>query len=69
MKTPLYKFGVAYYPDYVSRQAWILEGKQAVQTTLEKRMALDFERMKKASISEIRIGEFSWSTVEPKPNS
>jgi beta-galactosidase len=66
MNKLLYKFGVAYYPDYVSKQAWILEGKKATQTTLEKRMALDFERMKKSSISEIRVGEFSWSTVESK---
>jgi len=65
MNQKIYKFGVAYYPDYVSSQPWMLHGKLQVRASLKERMAYDFEKMKRSQIDEIRIGEFSWATIEP----
>ncbi len=65
MSQKIYKFGVAYYPDYISSQPWMLKGNHQVRGTLKERMAYDFEKMKRSHIDEIRIGEFSWATIEP----
>ena len=65
MNKKIYKFGVAYYPDYISSQPWMLKGNRQVRASLKERMAYDFEKMKQSQIDEIRIGEFSWATIEP----
>jgi beta-galactosidase GanA len=43
----------------------MLHGKHQVRASLKERMAYDFEKMKRSQIDEIRIGEFSWATIEP----
>ena len=59
--------GVAYYPDYIKPGI-----PHHAETTAEKKLELrekisrDFARMKACGISLVRIGEFSWSTVEPE---
>jgi len=66
MKKEIYQFGVAYYPDYIESQSWLLNKNKACEEPIDKRMSADFVRMVNAGVREIRIGEFSWATVEPK---
>lgn len=65
---PIFRTGAAYYPDYVPAQSRIMKGMPVVVGRAE-RLALDFERMKRCGLSWIRMGEFSWSTVEPSRGS
>ena len=44
------KLGVCYYPEHWPKQRWIE----------------DAQHMKRIGIEYVRIGEFSWSTIEPK---
>lgn len=44
------KIGAAYYPEYRKEEDW----------------PSDFEKMKKAGIKRIRMGEFAWSRIEPE---
>jgi beta-galactosidase len=62
----LYKMGTAYYPDYVPSQSYDLDGVTGEEVSPEIRISQDIARMKKIGISEIRVGEFSWSSVEPE---
>ena len=62
----LYTIGTAYYPDYVQFQAYNIETDMGETVDSYERIRQDFARMKKVGIQEIRIGEFSWSTVEQK---
>lgn len=64
----LFDLGVAYYPDY------LVEGRDArrpdgaiAKVDITEHMRLDFERMQRCGINVARIGEFSWSHVEPRP--
>jgi beta-galactosidase len=54
-----FRIGVAYYPDYIPEVS--IDG-----ITSEEQLKRDFERMQRDRISYIRVGEFSWSFVEPK---
>lgn len=45
------KLGVCYYPEHWPQETW----------------ADDARRMAKAGLSLVRIGEFAWSRIEPKP--
>ena len=65
-KTSLYKMGTAYYPDYAPFQSYDLESTDGREIPPKERISQDFARMQKAGISEVRMGEFSWSSVEPK---
>ena len=44
--------GVCYYPEHWPQKMW----------------AKDAARMKELGLTWVRIGEFSWSQVEPRPN-
>ena len=44
--------GVCYYPEHWPQKMW----------------AKDAARMKKLGLTWVRIGEFAWSQVEPRPN-
>lgn len=45
-----------------------MDSQKQIEIDWKKRLLQDFSRMKKSGISEIRMGEFSWSTVEPREN-
>ncbi|GAB3482855.1 beta-galactosidase [Marinomonas epiphytica] len=45
------KLGVCYYPEHWARSRW----------------AEDARQMKEIGIEFVRVGEFSWSTIEPEP--
>ncbi|MCA2958738.1 MAG: beta-galactosidase [Silvanigrellales bacterium] len=63
----LFELGAAYYPDYVPASALArrADGRLAVLSANE-RIREDFLRMRKQGLHIIRMGEFSWSAVEPK---
>lgn len=63
----LFELGAAYYPDYVPASSLTrrADGSLAVLSAKE-RIREDFLRMRKQGLHIIRMGEFSWSTVEPK---
>lgn len=63
------ELGVAYYPDYIYAEP--SEKKidtSTAQAAITAQINTDIERMQKLGISIIRMGEFSWSHVEPEPN-
>ncbi|MEY3901922.1 MAG: hypothetical protein RL189_1228 [Pseudomonadota bacterium] len=64
----LFKLGAAYYPDYISNKPTLTRrvssGKLEWLSTKE-RLQEDFKRMVHQRIHTIRMGEFSWATVEP----
>jgi beta-galactosidase len=62
------QLGVAYYPDYLypGQLARGADGTTA-QVSVEEHIALDIERMRRLGLRIIRMGEFSWAHVEPKP--
>lgn len=67
-KQNLFKLGAAYYPDYISSQPTLTRRVQTGHIELltsEERLKEDFKRMVKQNIHTIRMGEFSWATVEP----
>jgi beta-galactosidase len=63
----LFELGAAYYPDYVaaSGPARTSDGEVRV-LSWEERLREDFRRMRRVGLHVIRMGEFSWSTVEPR---
>lgn len=61
-----WKQGVAYYPDYSSNHGSWLAGVGS-DGSLADRIRRDYERMLRCGISAVRIGEFSWSSVQPEP--
>ncbi len=63
--SPLFRTGAAYYPDYIaeSSRIWAPELRTIGRP---ERMHSDFERMKRDGLTWIRMGEFSWSAVEPE---
>ena len=69
-KQNLFKLGAAYYPDYISKQKTLTRkvGSGKIEWLAEKeRLQEDFKRMVQQGIHTIRMGEFSWATVEPTP--
>tara|TARA_R110001583_G_scaffold146135_1_gene298175 strand:- start:424 stop:2394 length:1971 start_codon:yes stop_codon:yes gene_type:complete len=46
------KLGVCYYPEHWPKSRWVE----------------DAQHMRRIGIEYVRIGEFSWSTIEPEPN-
>jgi beta-galactosidase len=69
-KQNLFKLGAAYYPDYISPRPTLTRRVDSGKTewlTTKERLAEDFKRMVKQNIHTIRMGEFSWATVEPNP--
>jgi beta-galactosidase len=66
----IYKLGAAYYPDYISAGETVTrraQGGEIVRLSRSERVDEDFRRMVKQGIHTIRMGEFSWATVEPSP--
>jgi beta-galactosidase len=66
----LYKLGAAYYPDYISQEKTLtrrVDSGRLEWLSNKERLAEDFKRMVKQGIHTIRLGEFSWATVEPSP--
>lgn len=63
---PIYKMGTAYYPDYAAYQRFDLSNSSGKEIDVKKRIDQDIDRMRSLGLSEMRIGEFSWSTVEPE---
>lgn len=66
----LFKLGAAYYPDYISNAPTLtrrVEGGQLEWLERDERLREDFKRMKWQGIHTIRMGEFSWATLEPSP--
>lgn len=65
---PLFELGAAYYPDYVaSKTLTRLPTSGRLEVLGQKqRIKADFERMVMQGIHTIRMGEFSWQSVEPK---
>jgi beta-galactosidase len=64
----VFVLGTAYYPDYLPDEvlAKTPDG-QTRRITWQNRISEDFKRMRTCGISAVRMGEFSWSTVEPQP--
>ena len=60
------QLGVAYYPDYIYPRTHSSEPK-AAKTSIEEQIAADIERMRRLGLKLIRMGEFSWGHVEPRP--
>ncbi len=69
-KQNLYKLGAAYYPDYISSEKTLtrrVETGKIEFLSNKERLVEDFKRMVKQGIHTIRMGEFSWASVEPTP--
>jgi beta-galactosidase len=68
----LFKLGAAYYPDYISKRPTLtrkVDSGKLEWLSAKERLREDFKRMVKQRIHTIRMGEFSWATVEPAPGS
>lgn len=66
----LFKLGAAYYPDYISKEKTLtrrVDSGKIEWLSQKERLNEDFKRMVKQKIHAIRLGEFSWSSVEPSP--
>ncbi len=63
----IFSFGVAYYPDYLyeGQLARNAQG-QILAHSVEQLICTDLQRMQSLGIEVIRMGEFSWSHVEPQ---
>ncbi|CAN5719229.1 beta-galactosidase [soil metagenome] len=62
-----FQLGAAYYPDYiVSGQPCRTASGEVRCLSWRERVNEDMIRMKKAGLTAIRIGEFSWASVEPQ---
>jgi beta-galactosidase len=64
----IFDLGCAYYPDYIldGDSCCTAEGiKNSV--SWKERIDEDFRRMKNVGLRFVRMGEFSWATVEPEP--
>jgi len=69
-KQHLFKLGAAYYPDYISARPTLtrrVDSGKLDWISTKERLREDFKRMLKQGIHSIRMGEFSWATVEPTP--
>lgn len=60
------QLGVAYYPDYIYPTSHG-RGTQAAEASVEEQIVADIERMHRLGLKIIRMGEFSWGHVEPRP--
>lgn len=59
--------GVSYYPDYISsRQLSLGDSGIPSLVPLKEHIRRDFQRMVRCGISSVRMGEFCWSTIEPR---
>lgn len=59
--------GVSYYPDYIaSRQFSLGESGVPSVVPLKEHIERDYQRMVRCGISSVRMGEFCWSTIEPR---
>jgi beta-galactosidase len=68
-KQNLFALGAAYYPDYISKRPTLtrkVDSGKLEWLSTKDRMQEDFKRMVKQNIHTIRMGEFSWATVEPQ---
>ncbi|HBS06082.1 MAG TPA: hypothetical protein DEA96_14035, partial [Leptospiraceae bacterium] len=77
------ELGVSYYPDYVSdflaaeippftssesqTSKKIFRAPEIQQKDIHSRIRADLDAMKELGLTIIRMGEFSWSSVEPEP--
>jgi beta-galactosidase len=59
--------GVSYYPDYITSRQFSL-GEDGVPSIVpvKEHIQRDFQRMLRCGISGVRMGEFCWSTIEPR---
>jgi beta-galactosidase len=62
-----WKQGVAYYPDYSTNHGFHEANSDSVEKSLVDRIRCDYQRMRRCGISAVRIGEFSWASVQPEP--
>ncbi len=63
----MFTFGCAYYPDYLSEKSWCRTASGEVKLVAwQDSIKYNLERMRQCKIATIRMGEFSWSTVEPR---
>ena len=65
--TELLRTGAAYYPDYIPEFVRVWRNGNVETISRRERMIQDFARMKRNGFTWIRMGEFSWSLVEPEP--
>jgi len=66
-RNALFELGAAYYPDYVPASGLTRRSDGTLATLAwEDRLQEDFLRMKRDGLHIIRMGEFSWSWVEPR---
>ncbi len=65
----MFTFGCAYYPDYLPAMSWCRTADgQAKLVSWQDSIKFNIERMGRCNITIIRMGEFSWSSVEPTRN-
>jgi len=62
----LFRTGAAYYPDYIPSLVRAWKDQAPAQIPRSERMKDDFARMKRAGLTWVRMGEFSWSVVEKR---
>lgn len=62
------ELGTAYYPDYIYPSQSEDNSRPSLQwAAISSQIDADIERMHRLGLSLIRMGEFSWSHVEPEP--
>lgn len=60
-------FGCAYYPDYLSKTSFCRTTDGEVKlVSWQDSIKYNLERMSLCKVKAIRMGEFSWATVEPR---
>jgi beta-galactosidase len=65
MPSQLFTLGAAYYPDYLPELSLCRTALGEIkQAHWPERIKIDFERMRRCHIASIRMGEFSWASVE-----
>lgn len=61
------ELGTSYYPDYAESHLFSRD-QLVLKCGLTERLEEDFQKMKESEIDVVRMGEFSWSTVEKAPD-
>lgn len=65
-----FKLGVSYYPDYLPSGeglAFDVDAERVRSVDVKEHIRLDLRRMQRLGLAKIRMGEFAWASVEPRP--
>jgi beta-galactosidase len=66
-RNSLFSLGAAYYPDYLPALSWSRKKNGEIEKCERfEKIRHDLARMREAGLKVLRVGEFSWSSVEPR---